>query len=1385
MLAALRYEDYTIGWICALHVEALAARFMLDKRHDGVFPGRHGDDNNYIAGSIGSHNVVLAGLPTKSIGTVSAAILVSQMRQSFPNLRYGLMVGIGAGVPGRHLKPDVRLGDVVVAAPTEDSDDVQCVIGYELGKETAGGFIKKNWLYPTDLRLRTAISTIQTETEFNLSHGFLTHLEVFQTKPEGQKFLFPGVDNDQLYEAEQADDKYSLVARDPRDSQNPVVHYGRIGSGNKVIKNAKLRDELRDKYNIICLEMEAAGLMNTLPVAVIRGICDYADCHKNDTWRHYAAATAASYAKELLYAIGADPPANPRLGGVLCADETKCLQSLYKSDYKSHGKRNPDRVPGTCEWFLRHPKYRCWRQERQSSLLWVSGDPGCGKSVLVSFLLGELKSDKSQAILPGTVCFFYFKDDNDKQNSATSALCAILHQLFTTKKFLVKHAMPEYENKDQKFTNEFSTLWDICTTALNDADCGNVICVLDGLDECELLTRNLLIDSLIKFFSASGSRDTNSFLKFIVTSRPYGAIERRFYSPRTTAPPTIRLKMEDETTAISRDIELVVKAKVEEIGHIKSLPASARADLQKRLISNADWTFLWVSLILQMVEESARVSRTALNDIATTIPGTLHAVYDKILRQVSNDEASRKLLHIIVAAVRPLSLEEMNVALNITRCDHSNEDLDLEPSIHSTIKELCGTLVKIVKSKVYLVHHTAKEFLTRSNGEIDMSLGPWKHSLYLNESNLILTEACTWYLLFSHVQDHPLEINLKSPSLDIESQVDQYARRHKFLDYAAKNWATHFQQTGIQGNALLKKTILDVCDSGLGSGSSFRVEVIKRSLQPKKAFKSPWIALHWAARSGYSAVVQGLLENGASAASKTHSGWTALCWAASTRHRDIVELLLNKGADVRTKTAFGWTPLHLAVGSGHISVVQLLLENGSEIDAKDPDGCTASHRALDMGRNTLLHSAAASGQEEVVRLLLRNGANIASKAENGETALHKASASGSKAIVRMLLEGGAEINCSDNAQRTALHYATKVGDEDILRLLLDGGADVAAKDMCGGTALHLAAESGNEAILRILLETGIDVMERNALSGETALHRAAGNGHDTVVRLLLEEGALVNAKDVYGGTSLHWAFDSENGDLIRLLLKQGADTNATTIHGGTVLHRAAWNGNVTAVRMLIENGVDIYYENRIGQTAAILVVMPGYEDIVRLLLKQPGRDLGDDMIAMNPENLPHLHWAARPGHKAITELLLMKGVDVNERDFIGSISLHQAISSGNKKMVLILLDKGTDVNTRYLTGRTALHEAVLTGNGEIVSLLLEKGADINARYQGGWTALHEAVLTGNKEIVSLLLERGPDINATYQRGWTALHEAVSTGNREIVSLLLEKGARNDIVHFTG
>jgi nucleoside phosphorylase len=94
-------------------------------------------------------------------------------------------------------------------------------------------------------------------------------------------------------------DRAKTVKRKPRDMQ---VHYGLIASGNQVIKDASLRDELNKDLgsNVLCVEMEAAGLMDNFPCIVIRGICDYADSHKNKDWQEYAAAVAAAFTKELL-----------------------------------------------------------------------------------------------------------------------------------------------------------------------------------------------------------------------------------------------------------------------------------------------------------------------------------------------------------------------------------------------------------------------------------------------------------------------------------------------------------------------------------------------------------------------------------------------------------------------------------------------------------------------------------------------------------------------------------------------------------------------------------------------------------------------------------------------------------------------------------------------------------------------------------------------------------------------------------------------------------------------------------------------------------------------------------------------------------------------------
>jgi hypothetical protein len=369
----------------------------------------------------------------------------------------------------------------------------------------------------------------------------------------------------------------------------------------------------------------------------------------------------------------------------------------------SHRKRNPGRALRTCEWFLRHEKYQQWRQEPKSSFLWISAGPGYGKSVLASFLVDELNNNLSQSTSPATVCFFFFKNDDDKQMSAKSALCGLLHQLFTTNTTLFKHATTELRNKGQKFMEEFNTLWKIFTKAVTDSSCGNIICVIDGLDECDESTRVLFINSLVKFHSTRGGLGTNNtVVKFIVSSRPHSSIESRLRE-------LPRIKLEDETDAINTDISQFIGAKLNELASTKILSNSEQARLKKRLINNPNRTFLWVSLIFNLLRDTD--SETKIKKIIDNLPGNLETVYEKILEQSPNPEKAKEILHLVLAAVRPLTLAELNVALGI-RPDHKSvEDLrrNLHFSTDSAVKSLCGGFVKIIDSKIYLAHHTAKE----------------------------------------------------------------------------------------------------------------------------------------------------------------------------------------------------------------------------------------------------------------------------------------------------------------------------------------------------------------------------------------------------------------------------------------------------------------------------------------------------------------------------------------------------------------------------------------------------------------------------------------------------------------------------------------------------
>lgn len=326
-------DEYTVGWVCALPKEQTAAIAMLDESHASVQKPAN-DPNSYSLGSIGEHNVVIACLPKGQTGNYSAATVATWMVSSFPRIKFGLMVGIGGGIPAK-----VRLGDVVISAPTGKYSGV---VQWDMGRAESGRFQRTGSLNNPPTLLLTALTTLESYHEMNEPKMF-EYLERLKEKwprlaskylrSESLKDVLFKADYDHAKVKKHDDDEVDeeeeeegnckncnpekIVKRKPRETR---VHHGLIVSGSLVVKDGIFRNSLHKYFDneVLCIEMEAAGLMNNFPCLVIRGISDYADSHKNDSWQEHAAAMAAACAKELLqHVLPADVEREPSAKEVL------------------------------------------------------------------------------------------------------------------------------------------------------------------------------------------------------------------------------------------------------------------------------------------------------------------------------------------------------------------------------------------------------------------------------------------------------------------------------------------------------------------------------------------------------------------------------------------------------------------------------------------------------------------------------------------------------------------------------------------------------------------------------------------------------------------------------------------------------------------------------------------------------------------------------------------------------------------------------------------------------------------------------------------------------------------------------------------------------------
>lgn len=321
---------YTIGWISAISTEQTAARQFLDEHHDQAECVSQHDNNSYTLGRMGKHHVVIATLPDGEYGECSATAVARDMLSSFPNVRVALMVGIGGGAPSP--KHDIRLGDVVVSSPVGENGGV---FQYDFGKTIQDQeFQHTRHLDKPPTILRTTVSKIKSQHEEagTMIDDAINY--ILSQKPRlKKKYSRPDASTDQLFKSSYihqsqegpceehcGSDASNVVQRQARgdEDDNPAMHYGLIASANQLMKDAMIRDALIKEKDVLCFEMEAAGLMNHFPCLVIRGICDYADSHKNKQWQGYAAMAAAAYAKQVIENVAPTGVENQmRLGEML------------------------------------------------------------------------------------------------------------------------------------------------------------------------------------------------------------------------------------------------------------------------------------------------------------------------------------------------------------------------------------------------------------------------------------------------------------------------------------------------------------------------------------------------------------------------------------------------------------------------------------------------------------------------------------------------------------------------------------------------------------------------------------------------------------------------------------------------------------------------------------------------------------------------------------------------------------------------------------------------------------------------------------------------------------------------------------------------------------
>ncbi|KAF2625515.1 beta transducin-like protein HET-E4s [Macroventuria anomochaeta] len=380
--------------------------------------------------------------------------------------------------------------------------------------------------------------------------------------------------------------------------------------------------------------------------------------------------------------------------------QDKCLRDIHQTDPRNDKKRIEDTKGGlladSYRWVLANPTFQQWQQRSDSRLLWMKGDPGKGKTMLLCGIIDELHNSMPRSAL---LSYFFCQATDPRINSATAVLRGLLYMLIHQQPSLVSHVCKKHDHAGKALfedANAWVALTEIFTNVLQDPQLRSTYLIVDALDEC--------VTDLSRLLHFIAKQSSASFrVKWIVSSRNWPEIEEQLDQDGHKA----RLSLELNAESVSAAVGVFIQHKVTQLAQQKNYDRQMQDMVLERLAANADGTFLWVALVCQELRATAR--RNVLKKLDTFPPG-LKALYERMMQQISaSDDAilCKQVLASAALVYRPITLQEL-VALA-----EPLEDIADEAEVRETIG-LCGSFLTLREDTVYFVHQSAKDFLFAS-----------------------------------------------------------------------------------------------------------------------------------------------------------------------------------------------------------------------------------------------------------------------------------------------------------------------------------------------------------------------------------------------------------------------------------------------------------------------------------------------------------------------------------------------------------------------------------------------------------------------------------------------------------------------------------------------